>query len=891
MNPSMTQVGRPHAVTHVARPRVVRKFLGLAVLLLAGALVACGGKADPPQPAASIGPVPPPPVVQAPLVTTSPANQTVQSGQTAAFSVVASGSAPLSYQWQRNGTVIAGATSAAYTTPATVPADNSAMFTVVVSNTAGSVTSGAATLTVIVPVTLAITQQPADTRVVAGAAASFTVAATCSSGTLGIQWQRSADAVTWTDIAGATATTYSLVTVIGDSGAQFRANLNCSGNSPAASNAATLTVTTPTQGQLTLSLLPIVGLRDQADISSSTAIDQDPGNSFTFITSNRVQRLSADLSTITPVAGGQFSGSADGAAANASFNQPQGLTQDAVGNIYVADTANQTIRRIAADGTVTTVAGLAGSSGTADGTGSVARFNQPTGIAIGPDGDLYVADNSNNLIRRVTTAGVVTTYAGSTGGYADGTAAAAKFSGPAAVAVAANGDVLVADSSNNRIRRIVRSGNVAGAVQTLAGDGTNLPSDADGVGTAAAIAYPRSMVLRGNTLTVRDNRGLLRQIDLTSAVVTTLTGSRALGEGFADGDKSTARIRDIGIGLTAAPSGGFMLADDLALRAVSAAGVVRTIASHAAAGVTPTGIGTLAQMPFSLPVNDPQAVTVDPAGNVVIADWATGTVRRISPAGVVTLAAGLTGGLGGPGGVGSPADGVGSDAQFTGLGYALAGDSAGVLYVADNSGLRRIGIDNATTQFAGSTTAFGAVDGSGATARFNRIFGLAAGSGGNVYAGDAANTTVRRIDSSGNVTTYAGVMGQSAQVDGPIATARFQAPHQVAFASDGALYVVDGVLGGVIRRIAPDGSSVSTLAGAFSVGSIAVDAAGTIYFGSPSGLQVMVPGGAATVLIPTGGAIVLGTSPRLLNVDGLAVLGPKKLVILSGAQILMATLP
>jgi hypothetical protein len=104
--------------------------------------------------------------------------------------------------------------------------------------------------------------------------------------------------------------------------------------------------------------------------------------------------------------------------------------------------------------------------------------------------------------------------------------------------------------------------------------------------------------------------------------------------------------------------------------------------------------------------------------------------------------------------------------------------------------------------------------------------------------------------------------------------------------------VVDGSGGGVIRRIAPDGSSVSTLPGAFSVFGIAVDAAGTIYFGSPSGLQVMVPGGAPSVLIPSGAAVVLGsTNPSLMNVDGLAILGPKKIVILSGTQILLATLP
>jgi NHL repeat len=178
------------------------------------------------------------------------------------------------------------------------------------------------------------------------------------------------------------------------------------------------------------------------------------------------------------------------------------------------------------------------------------------------DGDLYVSELAGHLIRRVTTAGVVTTYAGSTAGYADGAALAARFNSPRAVAVAANGDVLVADSSNGRIRRIVRNGDVAGLVETLAGSGNATVGSPDGVGTAAGIVAPNALFVRGNTLTVRDSNGLLRQIDLTTAVVTTLTGSRSLGEGHADGTMTTARIRGLGLGLTGASDRGFMLADD-----------------------------------------------------------------------------------------------------------------------------------------------------------------------------------------------------------------------------------------------------------------------------------------------------------------------------------------
>jgi sugar lactone lactonase YvrE len=844
----------------------------VALLGICVGLTACGGSADAP-----------------PTITQQPADQSVTAGQAASFSVVATGAAPLVYQWQRNSVDIAGANATTYSVSVTAITDSGALFRAVVSNAAGTATSTAATLTVMAsaPV-LTITQQPANATVVAGTQASFTLAATCSSGTLDIQWQRSQGSgagLTWGNIALATVATYSFSTLVGDDGAQFRALLDCSGQSATPSNAAALTVTPP--GTAMLGLLPTVGLRDQAEIAVLSGIDQDPSGSFTFITNNRVQRLSADLTTITPVAGGISPGSADGPAATASFSAPFGLTQDGAGNVYVADYGNETIRRIAPDGTVSTLAGLAGAGGTVDGTGSAARFNRPSGIAMGPDGDLYIAEIGSHLIRRVTTSGVVTTYAGSTAGYADGAPLSAQFNSPRGVAVASNGDVLVADTLNNRIRRIVRNGTVAGAVQTLAGNGTAPPEGADGVGIAAVIPSPETLVIRGNTLTLTDLGGLLRQIDLTTTAVTTLTGSRLLGPGYADGTATTARLNPINdAGVTGAANGGFLMAGSEGLRLVSATGAVRTIAAVAAAEIFGTqGLGVLAQIPFGLATNDPQGVTVDPAGNVVVADFVTAEVRRISPAGVVTLAAGLTGGNEGS------VDGVGSEAQFTSLGYAIASDSNGVLYVADNFGLRRIGADNATTQPAGSTTTFGAVDGIGGAARFNRILGLAVGPGGNVFVGDAGNNAVRRIDPAGNVTTYAGVMGQSAHVDGPIAAARFEAPADVAFAPDGALYVSDNR---TLRRIAPDGSSVSTIAAVSGLTRFAIDAAGTVYYGDllfPSGLYMLPQGGVSTLLIPTGNAIVLGASPRLLDIDAIAVMGPKQLVILSGAQILQVTLP
>ena len=881
--------------------QALRAFLGAACLVLA----ACGGSADappPPGPSAS-GPAP----AFAPAITEQPADLSVATGQPASFSVAASGTAPLNYQWQRNGADIAGATATTYALPTTALTDTGATFRAVVTNVAGSATSAAATLTVTsaAPV-LTITAQPADTSVAAGTSASFTVGATCSTGTLAIQWQRSPPGEpVWTAIAGATAATYSLATVIGDSGALFRALLDCSGQSGVATNVATLTVTAP--ASVTLALLPVTGLRDQADISEPAAIDQDAADSFTFITANRVKRLSTDLASITPVAGGQFAGSADGVGANASFNQPLGLAHDVAGNVIVADSGNHTIRRIAPDGTVSTLAGLAGSPGSADGTGAAARFNSPRGIALGPDGDLYVADSNNHLIRRITSAGVVTTYAGSVPGYADGAPAAAKFNAPAAVAVAANGDVLVSDYSNARVRRIVRSGNTAGSVETLAGNGTigtgQASSTPDGIGTAAVISGPTGMVVRGSTLTLRDSVGLLRQIDLATRAVSTFTGSRPLGDGLADGNATTARLNGLGVGVTGAPGGGFMLTDFRTLRSVSATGTVRTIASRAAAGVTPTGIGTLPQMPFALGTFIPQGLAVDGSGNVVVADSVTQTVRRIAPSGAVTLVAGLPGGLGNaqPSGfpLGGPVDGIANEAQILGIGYAMTINAAGVIYLADGSGLRAIATNNAVTTPAGSVTdVVTPVDGPGPAARFNRIFGLAAKPGGDLFIGDPGSAAVRRLDAANNVSTFAGVLGQSQLVNGAVAASRFVSPGRMAFAPDGTLYVVDvGTLagGGLVRKISADGTTVSTLtaAGPF-VGPLTVDAAGTLYYAEyNTGGLYMLPAGAAaaTVVIPPGNAVVLGAAPRIKFIDQIAVLGPKQLVLSSEGQLLKVTLP
>ena len=834
---------------------------------------ACGGGGGAP-----VLPVPPVPPV-APSITQQPASLSVLVGQGASFIVAASGSAPLAYQWQRNGADIPGATNTSYAVAAATLADNGAAFRAVVTNSAGSATSDPAVLSVLAaPPVLTITLQPANTSVTAGVPATFTVAATCSSGVLSTQWRRSPGAGgPFADIAGATALTYILTTSIGDNGAQFHAALACSGQSATTSNAALLTVAAA--AGVTLSAVPIVGLREQALLLGMKGLDQQTDGSFVFISGTTIKRLSADFSTVTAVAGNGNSVSVDGPAASASFAFPVGVAHDAAGNLYVTDA--ESIRRIAPDGTVSTLAGVAGSTGGADGTGSAARFAFAHGIAIGPDGDLYVADQAYNTIRRVTTAGVVSTYAGFAQDcrYVDSAVAAPRFCSPAGVAVAANGDVYVGDSGNNRIRRIHRNGSVAGLVDTLVGDGSF--SSIDGTGSAATTEKPFHLALRGNTLTWREVLGVIRQADLTTAVVTTLTGTRSAFGDYADGTKVSARLYT-GFGLATVASGGFLVADNTAVRFVSTTGDVRSLASSGATGGTPQGTGTLPQMPFASPVG----IAVDAAGNIVIADGIAKQVRRISPGGAVTLAAGLFNSSG----VG--VDGTGSEAQFVEV-SALASDATGAVFAADRNGVRRIGNDNLTITVAGSLVEAGAVDGNAITARFNTVVSVAAGTGGTLFVGDAGNRTVRRIDAAGNVSTYAGVAGQIAIVDGPIASARFELPGTVAVAPDGSVYVGEQSAH-TIRRIAPGAASVSTLAGVVLEGSFTIDAAGTLYYGSPAGLMMRPLGGASSVVIPrgAGNAITLGANPMIAGVEAVAVYGPKQLVLLSGGgRILKVALP
>lgn len=317
-------------------------------------------------------------------------------------------------------------------------------------------------------------------------------------------------------------------------------------------------------------------------------------------------------STIAGVA--ESGGRVDGTGNVARFNHPRSAAVDGAGNLYIVDSGNSTIRKITSTGVVTTFAGMAASSGKADGTGSAARFNHPPSVAADSQGNLYVADPGNHTIRKITPSGVVSTLAGLAGssGSANGTGSTARFSNPSGVAVDGASNVYVGDSGNNTIRKITPGG----VVSTLAGlAGTS--GLTDGTGNAARFTDPKGVAVdgSGNVYVADASNHTIRKVT-PNGVVTTLAGSAGIN-GSADGTGSEARF------------------------------------------------------------NFPTGVAVDLAGNVYVTDLDNNTIRKIRPGGIVTTLGGL------PETIGS-ADGTAAEARFYNP-FGLVVDTAGSLYVADTS--------------------------------------------------------------------------------------------------------------------------------------------------------------------------------------------------------------
>jgi sugar lactone lactonase YvrE len=532
--------------------------------------------------------------------------------------------------------------------------------------------------------------------------------------------------------------------------------------------------------------------------------------------SDTIRKISVDGTVSTLAGSAGTAGVANGIGTAAQFDSPEDLAVDAAGNVFVCDTSNHMIRKITPGGVVTTFAGGPNLTGSTDGTGTAARFYSPRGLAIGAVGTIYVADSNNHTIRRITAAGVVTTLAGTPGsrGSANGTGSAARFSGPNAIALDAAGNLFVADVSNNLIRKVTP----AGVVTTFAGGGGFTQSGyTDAVGTAARFAFPQGLAFdaAGNLFVADSNNRKIRRIT-PAAVVTTFAGS---SQGYEDGLPGVAKF-DHPQGLAIDAAGNLYVPDDMnhAIRKVTPAGAVTTLTGgRAVFGVVDTDRDSR----FNLP----SGMARDSGGNLYVADRANHIVRRITPDGAVTTIAGMAGQSG-------STDGPPGEAKFSSPLGIVAG-SDGTVYVADsgNHTIRRILPDNTVDTLAGSPGISGTANGQGGNARFRNPSAVGLDAAGQVYVADTGNHTVRRITPEGVVSTAAGNAGVSGSVNGTGSGALFSGPSGLTSDGAGNLYVAD-TGNHTIRRVTVAGL-VTTLAGSAGLSGIADGTGGAARFQAP----------------------------------------------------------
>ena len=455
-----------------------------------------------------------------------------------------------------------------------------------------------------------------------------------------------------------------------------------------------------------------------------------------------------------------FSGDG-GPATGASLSAPQGVAVDATGNIYVADYGNRRIRKVSSAGTIATVAGdgilgVSGDGGPATG----ASLSGPLGVAVDATGNIYVADTGNSRIRKVSSAGTITTVAGNgiMGFSGDGgPATGASLYQPERIAVDAVGNIYVADAYNYRIRKV----SPAGIITTVAGNGIRgFSGDGEPATAAELSAYGVAVDAAGNIYVADWLSKRIRKVS-PAGIITTVAGnggSRFSGDG---GPATGAGLDPVGVAVDAA--GDLYIADinNNRIRKVSAAGTIATVAGNGDGWFSGDGGAATAASLYW-----PRGVAVDAGGNMYVVDHGNHQIRRVSPAGTITTVAGN-------GADSFSGDGGPATAASLWYPFDVAVDAAGNIYVADtwNYRIRKVSPAGTITTVAGNGVRGFSGDGGPATAAsLNSPFGVAVDAAGNIYVDDGGNHRIREVTFAPKI-SLGGIVNGASFVPAPNNTA------------------------------------------------------------------------------------------------------------------------
>jgi uncharacterized repeat protein (TIGR01451 family) len=666
----------------------------------------------------------------------------------------------------------------------------------------------------------------------AGGTGTFPVSAVT-----GCTWTAVSNATWITITSGASGSGNGTVgyTVAPDTGAQRSGAITVAGQTFTVTEGGIFPLITTLAGGA-MPLTPAQGTSVSMPVSYGLAVDSSGNTYFSSPTLNAVFKVDP-TGVVTRVAGSGLQGySGDGGPAlSAQLNTPYGVAVDSLGSVYIADTNNRFIRKVDASGNITTVAGngLCCSASGDGGQAIDAEIGIPYGLALDSSGNLYISDTDNEVVRKVAPSGIITTVAGNGSfGYSGdgGPATSAKLYGPYGIAVDGAGNLYIADRFNYRVRMVSTSGTIT----TVAGTGSCCFGGDGGAATSALLYQPAGVAVdaAGDLFIADYDNNRIRMV--TGGTITTVAGTGAFGYSGDGGAATGAKLYDPA-GVAVDGSGNVYIADsgNARIRRVNAGG---TIATYVGGATNDGALGV-----FGL-LNQPSGVVRDNSGNTYIADSNNNRIRKVTSNGAISTVAGT--GAAGSAGDGSPA----TAAQlYTPQGLAL--DSSGNLYIADSNNHRVRKVDssgNITTVAGNGLCCSSTGDGGPATgAGIGTPYALAIDSSGDLYISDVSNNIVRQVGAAGNIMTVAGTGSAGYSGDGAAATAaKLYGPYGLALDSSGNLYIADRnnfrvrmvSSSGTITTLAGNGSccgslgdgGTATRAEVYPSG-VAVDAAGDLY--------------------------------------------------------------